>query len=114
MSLKFFSQFLILENIVEDSQLQAAISEAGVSHKTLGQLAVESGFITSQNAIDLNQEQLKRDMPLWPLCTHTFRDTWFAHHSATQDAAHVQDCAQTLDCACRSCCACPLDICVAR
>ena len=67
MSLKFFSQFLILENIVKDDQLQAAISEAGVSHKTLGQLAVDSGFITSQNAIDLNQEQLKRDMPFGAL-----------------------------------------------
>jgi hypothetical protein len=67
MSLKFFSQFLILERIVDDEQLQAAIDDAGVSHKTLGQLAVEQGFITAQNASDLNQEQLKRDMPFGKL-----------------------------------------------
>ena len=58
---------MILENIVEDDQLEAAINEAGVSHKTLERLAVDSGFITSQNAIDLNQEQLKRDMPFGKL-----------------------------------------------
>jgi len=67
MSLKFFSQFLILEAIVDDDQLQAAIEKAGVSHKTLGELAVEAGFITSQIATELNQEQLKCDKPFGKL-----------------------------------------------
>tara|TARA_B100000405_G_C16652653_1_gene399043 strand:- start:64 stop:912 length:849 start_codon:yes stop_codon:yes gene_type:complete len=92
MSLKFFSQFLILENIVEDDQLQAAISEAGVSHKTLGQLAVDSGFITSQNAIDLNQEQLKRDMPFGKLAKEKglLTEEQLVELVKTQSAQHIK------------------------
>ena len=92
MSLKFFSQFLILENIVKDDQLQAAISEAGVSHKTLGQLAVDSGFITSQNAIDLNQEQLKRDMPFGALAKEKglLTEEQLVELVKTQSAQHIK------------------------
>ena len=42
MSLKFFSQFLLVEEIVSDEQLDKAVSAAGVKHRTLGQLAVDA------------------------------------------------------------------------
>lgn len=67
MSLKFFSQFLLVEEIVTEEQLDKAVETAGVAHKTLGQLAVSAGFLTDKDAIELNQEQMKHDIPFGAL-----------------------------------------------
>lgn len=92
MSLKFFSQFLLLEGVVDDDQLQKSIAEAGVSHKTLGQLAVEAGLITAQNATDLNQEQLKRDRPFGALAKEKglLTEEQLVALIETQSTQHVQ------------------------
>ncbi len=67
MSLKFFSQFLLVEEIVSEDQLDKAVESAGVAHMTLGQLAVSAGFLTDKDAIELNQEQMKHDIPFGAL-----------------------------------------------
>ena len=69
MSLQYFSQFLLLEGAISEDQLQQAIAAANVSHSTLGQLAVAAGYMTEEQANELNQEQLKQDKRFGDLAT---------------------------------------------
>lgn len=62
MSLEFFSQFLLVEEIVTQEQLESARVKLDVSNHTLGSLAVAAGYMTETQASDLNREQLQRDI----------------------------------------------------
>lgn len=63
MSVKFFGQYLLLDGAVTVEQLRSALELMETEHKMLGELAVESGFITLEDAGEINREQLNRDLP---------------------------------------------------
>ena len=63
MSVKFFGQFLLLEEAVSVDQLREALQLMEAEHKVLGELAVENGLLTQEQAGDINRAQLTRDLP---------------------------------------------------
>ncbi len=63
MSLEFFSQFLLVEEIVEAAELNKALESLEVSDQRVGSLAVAAGYMTEKQASDLNKEQIQRDLP---------------------------------------------------
>jgi len=63
MSVKFFGQFLLLEEAVSVDQLREALQLMESEHKVLGELAVESGLLSEEQAGDINRAQLTRDLP---------------------------------------------------
>ena len=63
MSLEFFSQFLLVEEIVEAAELTKALESLKVSDQRVGSLAVAAGYMTEKQASDLNKEQIQRDLP---------------------------------------------------
>jgi hypothetical protein len=63
MSVKFFGQFLLLEEAVSVDQLREALQLMESEHKVLGELAVENNLITAEQAGDINRAQLTRDLP---------------------------------------------------
>ncbi|MEE2959675.1 MAG: hypothetical protein VYA34_02940 [Myxococcota bacterium] len=67
MSLKYFSQFMMVEGFIDREQLDAALERGGLSHKSFGQLAIEAGYITASEAAELNREQMRRDVPFGQL-----------------------------------------------
>lgn len=67
MSLEFFSQFLLVEEIVDAAAVTKACESLDVSDQRIGTLAVAAGYMTEQQASDLNKEQLQRDLPFGSL-----------------------------------------------
>jgi len=67
MSLKYFSQYLLLEGYITSEQLGAAIAKAGVTKDLIGDLAVEAGYMSQEQADDLNKKQVQRDMRIGDL-----------------------------------------------
>ena len=66
-SVKFFGQYLLLEGAVTMEQLREALQLMEREHKVLGQLAVDEKLLTAEQANEINQEQLNRDLPFGKL-----------------------------------------------
>lgn len=67
MSLEFFSQFLLVEEIVRTEELAKASETLDLSDQRIGTLAVSAGYMSEEQASDLNKEQLQRDIPFGSL-----------------------------------------------
>ncbi|MBT6492190.1 MAG: chemotaxis protein CheX, partial [Deltaproteobacteria bacterium] len=63
MSVKFFGQYLLLEGAVSAEQLRSALELMEREHRMLGELAVEAGILSAEDAGTINREQLNRDLP---------------------------------------------------
>ena len=63
MSVKFFGQYLLLEGAVTADQLRSALELMEREHRMLGELAVEAGLLSAEDAGTINREQLNRDLP---------------------------------------------------
>ncbi len=61
MSVKFFGQFLLENNIISPAQLVEAVNLQEVSNIRFGDYAVSKGYITKEDAAKINDEQQKED-----------------------------------------------------
>lgn len=61
MSVKFFGQFLLENNIITPAQLVEAVNLQEVSNIRFGDYAVSKGYITKEDAAKINDEQQKMD-----------------------------------------------------
>ena len=92
MSLDFFSQFLRVEGIVTDEELNKALALLNIQHQSLGDLAVEAGYMTKDQALELNKEQLIRDVPFGMLATEQglLSENQLQHLLTRQSQQHLQ------------------------
>ncbi len=67
MSVKFFGQFLIEQGEIDGEQLRAALSLMDRRNKALGEVCVEAGFLSEQDADRVNGRQRTEDRPFGDL-----------------------------------------------
>jgi hypothetical protein len=92
MSLDFFSQFLRVEGIVSDEELSKALALLNIQHQSLGDLAVEAGYMTKDQTLELNKEQLIRDVAFGMLATEQglLSENQLQHLLTRQSQQHLQ------------------------
>jgi hypothetical protein len=92
MSLDFFSQFLRVEGMVTDEELGKAMTLINIQHQSLGDLAVEAGYMNKDQALELNKEQLIRDVPFGMLATEQglLSENQLQHLLTRQSQQHLQ------------------------
>ena len=61
MSNKFFGQFLLEKGVISKTQLLTAIDLQKASHFSLGQIAINKGYLTPEDAKRINFEQQRTD-----------------------------------------------------
>ncbi len=68
MSIKFFGQYLIEEGEVDAAQLREGLDLLSRTNKALGEIAVEQGMMSRQDADAANLQQRSIDKPYGDLC----------------------------------------------
>lgn len=67
MSVKFFGQFLVLEGAISAVELRSAVDLSESENMLIGELATEAKLISEEQALELNRQQLRKDMPFGAL-----------------------------------------------
>ncbi|MDJ0763326.1 MAG: hypothetical protein QNJ97_10085 [Myxococcota bacterium] len=60
--LSFLGQFMVEEKIISTSQLRTALALMAKTNRTIGELAIEAGYITARDADSINSEQRLFDL----------------------------------------------------
>ncbi len=92
MSVKFFGQFLIEQGEIDAAQLREALACMDTQNKPMGEIAVEAGYLTRDDADRINLEQRRSDRPFGELACELgmLSEAQVSGVIATQQKSRVQ------------------------
>ena len=68
--LSFFGQFMVEEGLIDKSALREALTLMAKTNRTIGELAIEAGYLSGKDAERINSEQRLFDLYFGELAVH--------------------------------------------